>query len=494
VRLIVAVLWLAGCGRIAFDDRTAGSGDGGTGDGSFTGGMLTYLKASNTEMGDTFGHSVSLSAAGNVLVVGAEREDGSGNAVDADQTDNLAMDSGAVYVFERTPSRWVQTAYLKPSNTDSLDHFGWRVAISGDGNTIAVGAPGEASNAVGIDGAQGNDSLPSAGAVYVFTRAANTWVQQAYIKASNTGEADELGFVVDLSFDGNTLAVSANHEASAVATNPLDDTAPDAGAVYVFTRSGTQWSEQAYLKASNVGAADQFGFSMSLSDSGDTLAVGALKEDGGATVINGDNNDNVSDAGAAYVFQRSGTTWTQQAYVKPSTNMILAEFGYSVVLAPDGNTLVVGATEETAPQPRHGHAYVFTRANSTWSEQAVLSSPSPDVEDHFGWGLALDGDASTLVVTATYEDGGDNGVGGNPANNDVRDAGALYVFERSGTTWAHRTYVKGLAPAITDLFGYAVAISADSTRIVSATFFDDGIPGDPATKTSVNSGAVYVFE
>ena len=127
---------------------------------------------------------------------------------------------------------------------------------------------------------------------------------QAYVKASNTGAADEFGFAVALSSDGNTLVVGAPGEASAASVNPADNTALSAGAVYVYTRSGTTWTKQAYVKASNPEAGDQFGASVALSSDGTTLAVGATGEDSSATGIGGNQADNSAPgAGAVYVFQ-----------------------------------------------------------------------------------------------------------------------------------------------------------------------------------------------
>src|SRR2546423_4904456 len=158
-----------------------------------------------------------------------------------------------------------QTTSIKASNPKMGDHFGnggtlegHGVALSGDGNTMAVGAPYESSGAKGINGNQNDNSVYSAGAVYVFVRRNNAWSQQAYIKASNSGQSDKFGFVVSLSQDGNTLAVSAPGEASAakgINGNANDDSIPGAGAVYVFTRTGTSWAQQAYIKASNTGEA-----------------------------------------------------------------------------------------------------------------------------------------------------------------------------------------------------------------------------------------------
>src|SRR2546428_13844030 len=188
-----------------------------------------------------------------------------------------------------------QVAYIKASNSKMGAHFGnggtlegHGVALSGDGNTLAVGAPYESGGAKGVNGNQNDTSVYSAGAVYVFARRNNTWTQQAYIKASNPGQSDKFGFVVSLSQDGNTLAVSAPGEASAakgVNGDQNDNSIPEAGAVYVFTRTGTTWSQQAYIKASNTGEPgvgdqfpewDRFGFSIALSADGDTLAAGAI--------------------------------------------------------------------------------------------------------------------------------------------------------------------------------------------------------------------------
>src|SRR5437762_850189 len=211
-------------------------------------------------------------------------------------------------------AQWKQLAYLKASNPTEDAHFGCggtltghagnTSAISDDGNTIAVGAPHENSGAKGINGNQSDTSAYSAGAVYVFTRRGNTVAQQAYVKASNPMPGANFGSSVVLSRDGNTLAVAAYYESSAatgINGNQNDHSIPEAGAVYIFTRTGTTWSQQAYIKASNTGTAavgngfaegDQFGYSIALSADGSTLAVGAIGEDSKAEGVNGDQADN----------------------------------------------------------------------------------------------------------------------------------------------------------------------------------------------------------
>ena len=281
-----------------------------TRDAAGTWSQQAYVKASNNEFidefqyGDGFGYSVALS--GDTLAVGAPGEESLATGIDGDQSDDNATFSGAVYVFTRDGAgAWSQQAYVKASNTDAGDRFGMSLALSGEGDTLVVGAKYEDSAATGIDGDQGDNSAPSAGAAYVFTRdATGTWSQQAYVKASNTDAYDYLGYSVAIL--GETLAVGAPGEeslATGIDGDQGDDSAYRAGAVYLFTRDGAgTWSQLAYVKASNTDVADDFGLSAALS--GDTLAVGARDEGSAATGIDGDQSDNSSTySGAVYVFE-----------------------------------------------------------------------------------------------------------------------------------------------------------------------------------------------
>jgi FG-GAP repeat len=297
-----------------------------------------YIKASNTEANDGFGGSVVLN--GDTLAVGATGEASAATGVDGIQTDNSAVDSGAVYVFTRANGVWSQQAYLKASNTEANDGFGVSLAL--DGDTLAVGATGEAS----ADGNQTDNNAPNSGAVYVFTRTDSDWNQQSYLKASNT-EAND-GFGESLALAGDTLAVGATGEASAatgINGNQGDNSATESGAAYVFTRTNGIWSQQAYVKASNTQSVDWFGYSVALA--GDSLAVGALFEASAAIGVNGNQGDNSApNSGAVYVFTRTNGVWSQQAYVKASNAEADDGFGYSVALA--GNSLAVGALFEAS--------------------------------------------------------------------------------------------------------------------------------------------------
>ena len=402
-----------------------------------------YVKASNGDVRDNFGHSLSLSNDGNTLAVGVIREDSNATGINGNQSDNTASGSGAVYVFTRTGAIWSQQAYVKASNAEAGDQFGGSVNLSGDGNTLSVGAFGEDSNAVGIDGNQADNSIGFAGAVYVFMRTGSTWSQQTYVKASNTG-VDAFGVSVSLSNDGNTLAVGANTEgsnATGINGDQADNSAIGAGAVYVFTRVSSAWSQQAYIKASNTEAGDFFGNSLSLSGDGNTLVVGAINESSNASGIDGNQADNsVNAAGAAYVFARAGSTWSQQAYVKAGNTGANDNFGLSVSLSNDGNIMAVGTVSESSNASGiggdqtdnsasvSGAVTVFRRMNSIWNQQAYVKASNTAANDSLGNSVSLSGNGDTLAAGANFEESNATGVGGNQSDNSAGGAGAVYLY------------------------------------------------------------------
>lgn len=303
-----------------------------------------YVKASNTGPGEGFA-GVALDT--DLLAVGAANENSCATGVNANQLDNSCVGAGAVYVFERTNDVWRQQAYLKPSriNNPALAMaFGSPVALHA--NTLAVGAINEGSCATGVNGDQANDGCFASGAVYVFTRVNETWSQQAYVKASNTDFSDAFG--AGLALRGDTLAAAAAGESSCargIDGDQADNGCPNSGAVYVFTRTAGQWTQQAYVKASNTESIDTFGAgAVALSE--DRLAVGASREASCATDINGNQSDNsCSLSGAVYVFARETGRWSQQAYVKAPNTEGGDAFG---PVAITNDRLAVGAPGESS--------------------------------------------------------------------------------------------------------------------------------------------------
>ncbi|MBI4888108.1 MAG: FG-GAP repeat protein, partial [Acidobacteria bacterium] len=286
-----------------------------------------YVKSATTVAGDLLGFAVALNFDGNTLAATAFDEDGSGRGINPPY-DNRAMNAGALYVFTRQNGAWSQQAYIKGSKSETSDGFGFAAAISDDGNTIALGAGDEACLTPGIDPPGCADDAPPlrganiwVGSAYVFVRNGTTWAEQTFIKAPNARPYNSFGVRLDLSGDGNTLAVSAYLEDNAgvgvrppmvqqfLLQNILNgwrehrNEAEESGAVYFYTRSGTAWTAGAYVKSSNTDAGDEFGSSVALSGDGHLLVVGAHGEDSAARGVNGNQADNsVADSGAAYVF------------------------------------------------------------------------------------------------------------------------------------------------------------------------------------------------
>lgn len=383
--------------------------------------LQAYIKASNTDADDGFGSAVALD--GNTLVVGAPRED-SGNPMAPD--DGLP-DSGAVYVFERSGTRWTQTAFLEPATQDENDGFGSALALAGD--VLAVGAPGEDSAA----GDPTDDSRASAGAVYVFARDAGTWSAQAFIKPETAGAGDEFGRV--LALDGATLVVGAPLEdgsARGVGGDASDDGAVDAGAVYVFVASGESWVQQAYIKAFNCGAEDRFGAAVAIA--GDTLVVGAPRESSPSDQLLED--DSLSRAGAAYVFLRTSENWSFDSVLKPANAFAEMRFGSSVgvqggrvaVGAPGESTNLRGVRLEapfvTTGATASGALFLFEQGPGGWGQMAHFKHPAPDPDD--ACGASLDYRDDSLVMVCPGDDGA---LLGAYTDNSNPDSGALFIFD-----------------------------------------------------------------
>ena len=378
-----------------------------------------------------FGSSVALS--GGTALVGAPYVDVGGN-----------VDRGAAYVFVRDPNTgaWSQQAKLTASDGAADDYFGQSVALAGD--TALVGAD---RADVGGNADQG--------AAYVFVRSGTSWNQQAKLTASDGAANDYFGYSVALA--GDTALVGAPSKDGLYASQ---------GAAYVFVRSGTTWSPQRKLTASDGAANDEFGTSVALS--GDTALVGADRAD-----VSGN-----ADQGAAYVFVRSGTSWNQQAKLTASDGAANDYFGWSVALS--GDTALVGAYwADVGGNADQGAAYVFGRSGTSWNQQAKLTAPDGAADDYFGGSVALSGD--TALVGAYLAD-----VSGNV------DQGAAYVFVPDPNTgaWNQQQKLTTTDGAAGDLFGLSVALAGD-TALVGAPYKNDTFQWQGVAYVFVRSGASW---
>ena len=378
------------------------------------------------------------------------------------------MNPFRVQAQEPTPTpctlAWTEQAHNFPSDGAGYDHFGLSVAISGD--TAIVGsrsAPGSAyvltrsgdvwaqqQKLTASDGAAGNFGISvaisgdtavvgafssGAGSAYVFTRSGGVWTEQQKLIASDGAANDFFGYSVSIS--GDTVIVGARGDDTTAGTN--------AGSAYVFTRSGSVWTQQQKLTASDAATDDRFGISVSIS--GDTAVVGSYLDD--TTVSNG---------GSVYVFTRSGSVWTQQQKLTGSANGVDDWVGYSVAIS--GDTVIAGTGTDAEL------AYVFTRSGSVWTEQQKLTSSDGAASNSgFGYAVAISGD--TAIVGAF-----------------VDDMGSASVFTRSGGVWTEQQKLAAADGAPNDQFGASVAISGD-TAIVGAQLDD--------TAAGLDAGSSYIF-
>ena len=401
----------------------------------------SYLKPSDIAAGDNFGWTVSIS--GNTIVVGVPFENSS---------------TGGAYVFVRDGTNWIEQAHLVASNASAGDQFGASVSISG--GHLVVGANHESSDAA------------NSGAAYAFVRQGTNWTQQGYLKASNIDTNDQFGWSVAIS--GNTIVVGARFEDSRFPGVQTDNSLASSGAAYVFTLSGTNWVQQAYLKPHNPGLNFNFGWAVSISSN--TIVVGTPFESSTAVA-----------SGAVYAFIRSGTNWTQQAYLKASNAGLQHQLGASVSVW--GDTLIAGANRESSVATNSGAAYIFARNGTNWAQQAHLKASNLGAEDQFGWFVGINTD--TAVISAKLEDSQAAAVNGEGSDDSFVNSGAAYVFVREGTNWLQQAYLKAANTGTGDQFGYSSAISDDT--VVLGAPLEQSSTGDPSDDSAFQAGAAYVF-
>jgi hypothetical protein len=462
---------------------------------------ISYLKSSNTQINDQFGNVLDLSADGNTLAVGAPLEDSSARTINGSEIDDAAIDAGAVYVFKKSNNVWVKDAYIKPDNVDAGDHFGSSISLSSDGKTLVVGAENEGGN---------SNAKPNSGAAYVFYKATSSWAQQAYLKPNYSDVNDHFGGAgaLDISDNGNIVAVGAIDEDSGQTGTISDGNNSDksgAGAVYIFTRTGINWVQTAYIKASNSGVDDNFG-TLSLSGNGSTLVVGAPGEDGTA-----------SNAGAVYVFEYNGTSWSEEAYLKASNAQAEDKFGgeQSLVISQDGLTIAVCAegedsnalglsdvsTEGANNSSLYSSAvYVFRKESGTWGHEAYIKSDHNN-DDLFGSnrGLALNKTGTSLAIGTIWNSSSNLGVSSNSNNiGSLTQAGAVYFYTKSGSSWAKTSFLKAPNTGSSDHFGVSVAMDETGATLVIGAALESsnatGVAGTGQTNNGTSgAGAVYVY-
>ena len=349
---------------------------------------------------------------------------------------NTSSGKGAVYIYVRNinTSVWTLQQTLTASDGIAGDTFGAAVSLSG--NNVAIGAPNRNSNA---------------GAVYTFNRSGTTWTQSTLLTANGGAAGDQLGFSVAI--EGLTIVAGAPHSSISTRT--------DAGTAYVFTslNGGLTWQQQFHIQVTTGQArgGDHIGWSVALSQG--TVLAGAPDDDFGSKL----------SVGSVYVFIRNGTAWSLQTKLSPGGGTANVRFGDAVGLY--SNTAVIGADGKNSAQ---GLAYVYSRAGTTWTQQATLAASDGVAGDRFG---------STVTVSGTQA-----AVGAPKANNTGAASGKAYVFSYNGT-WSEFAFLKGTDNATGDNFGAGASLDAGRT-LVGAPFNASGaITGNGAAYSFVTQSA-----
>ena len=375
------------------------------------------INASDKASGDNFGNSVSIN--GDYAIVGAKNDGG--------------YSEGAAYIFIRSGTSWSEQAKLTASDKERSDDFGASVAISGNYAIIGDWAKGD-----------------FVGAAYIFIRSGTSWSQQAKLTAADASNSAWFGSSVSISGDYAIIGAYKDKARSQGGT--------EEGSAYIFVRSGTSWSQQAKLKASDKAEDDEFGRGeKSVSIDGDYAIIGARA-----------NDDAGNGSGSAYIFIRSGTSWSEQAKLTASDAAAEDYFGTSVSI--DGDYAIVTANEDDDGGSNSGSAYIFIRSGTSWSQQAKLTASDAYTYDGFGITASISGEYAVVGAFGNDDDG--------------NDSGSAYIFKRSGTSWSEQAKLTASDASEEDRFGESVAISGD--YIIAAAAYDDDDGG--------STGSAYIYK
>ncbi len=391
--------------------------------------VQTELTAGDAEALDQFGWSVALNGNGTRALIGSVGDDDGGSG------------SGSAYVFVQNAGSWSLESKLVALDAEANDFFGQSVAINLPGDRAVVGAIFD------------DDGAFNAGAAYVFARSGSTWIQEAKLIASDPEASDSFGKTVAIDWAGNRVVIGADRKNS---------NGQNSGAVYVFSRSGTTWSEEQRIVPADNQAGDAFGSSVGF-DSGGTRLVASADND----------NQGAFNAGSAYIFTRSGTLWSQEAKLVPPQLAASDFFGEDVALSALGDRLVVGAQGTDDNGQNSGAAYLFERTGAAWTQVARLIPSDGLSNDFFGGAVAIDGTGDAVLVGARGHDA---------AGPDV---GAAYVYVRTGAGW--QPAGKRLPPVSTSGDAYGASLALNTTGIV-------GVVGASGSNTAAtDAGAVWAL-
>jgi type IV secretory pathway ATPase VirB11/archaellum biosynthesis ATPase len=385
----------------------------------------------------------------------------------------VALEPGAIIT---APAQFVDAEFVKLSNTDATilnestypalvnrlaysslwgnleqeinnpspvdyDSFGYSVAIDSTGDRVIIGAQNE------------NTGAADAGSVYIYSRSGTVWTLEREINNPSPVSADYFGISVAIDATGDRVVIGAYRENTG---------ATDAGSAYIYSRSGTVWTLEREINNPSPVASDFFGFSVSINGTGDRVIIGAYQEDTGAV-----------NAGSAYIYSRSGTTWTLEQEINNPSPVATDWFGTSVCINSTGDRVIIGADATNTGALNAGSAYIYSRSGTVWTLEQAIHNPSPMADDYFGWAVSINSTGDRVIIGAYNEDTG------------ATDAGSVYIYSRSGTVWTLEQEINNPSPMADDYFGDSVSINSTGDRVII------GADGEDTGASAAGSAYIY---
>lgn len=360
------------------------------------------ISSSDGEAGDRFGASVSID--GDYAVIGSQFSN----------IDGVPF-QGAAYIYHKEDNGWIEQQKLFSNDGSSLSYFGSSVGISGD--YVIVGSRG--------DDIDGNTDQ---GAAYIYHRSGTSWILQTKLIATDGESLDLFGSTV--SIDGEFAAVGSY-------LRDVDGNV-DEGCVYIFERSGSTWTEQTKLTASDGEAGDRFGQAVSID--GNYIVIGSYWDQVGSNI----------NQGSAYVFLRSGTVWSEQAKLIADDGMAADLYGYAVDI--DGDYIIIGSFNDDINNTNQGSAYIYHRLGTVWSQQAQIVATDSAVNDRFGNAVSISNEYALVGAS-------------NADVSGIVNEGKAYIFKRNEDSWIQESKITKFTGDANAEFGISVSLSGDEALI-----------------------------
>lgn len=375
--------------------------------------------------------------------------DGNTVAVAAQLADVAGVvNCGAVYLFERNGTSYTFKTKLSASDKATSDEFGSSIALNEDGTVLVVGAWHSSPS-----------SVNQAGAAYIFNKVNGTWSQTAKLTAADKASVSYFGFAVAVNGGGNIVAIGAPFSTG--------NSQPNGGAVYIYTKSGSAWNQSVRLVPNSLTAASYFGYSLDINQSATALVVGAP----------GFSSAGNSDAGAIYVYNFL-TSWTETAKLHPSVVKTAAQVGKSVAIDETGTTVTAGAPlldDTESGIADCGYVYVFKYATGAWTQSAMLSRANKTAGDQYGNAVKLDSTGSKLFVAGWSID-----------SNGIANCGQVDQYQYSGTAWSLIQSTKASDKGTGDFFGSSISINNQGSRLAVGAYLADVL-------SIQDAGACYIY-